>query len=145
MVASVLLTRGARIGSTKSAARDCQSVAPSAASHEQPVDPSRSVHAHAADAAHTTPQRPHEEFVVVLVSQPLAGFPSQSPQPGSQEPTVHSPRLHPEVPLAMGDTTCAEVQSVASPVPHLHPHWPQLSASCWISISQPSVIVPSQS
>jgi hypothetical protein len=49
----------------------------------------------------TVPQAPQWlRSVFRLVSQPFAGFPSQSPQPGLQEATVQAPLLQPAVPLA---------------------------------------------
>jgi hypothetical protein len=84
-------------------------------------------------------------FELVGVSQPSAKMPLQSPQPGSQDPTLHDPALQPGVPFTIGSTFWFIAQRVASPVPQTQPQVPQLVGSCFTSASQPSLAIPLQS
>ena len=69
--------------------------------------------------------------VLVLVSQPFAGLPSQSAYPALQAPITHAPAAHVAAALAKR---------------HTLPHAPQLFASVPRTlVSQPLLAVPSQS
>ncbi len=68
--------------------------------------------------------------LLVLVSQPLAGLPSQSPKPALQLATVHAPAAQPATPLA-----------AAQP----RPQAPQCDTVVRTSVSQPLAALPSQS
>jgi hypothetical protein len=81
-------------------------------------------------ALHTFAQRPQcDTELLVLVSQPLAALPSQSPKPALQLATVQAPALHPATPLA-----------AAQP----RPHAPQCDTVVRTSVSQPLAALPSQ-
>lgn len=79
--------------------------------------------------AHGAPQAPQSALVVVLVSQPLIGLPSQSARRGSHEPTR-------QVPLEQSPMPNAGLQVL--------PHAPQW-VSVFSGVSQPSAGSPLQS
>jgi hypothetical protein len=88
---------------------------------------------HAAPALakeHERPQAPQLSVVVVGVSQPLAGFMSQSAKPALQAPIAHAP-------IAQVAAALAKEQAV--------PHVPQSVAVVRRSVSQPLAGLPSQS
>jgi hypothetical protein len=70
------------------------------------------------------------ELVRVSVSQPLAGFMSQSAKPALHDPTVHTPMTH---------------VAVALTSEHARPHIPQWSTLTRVSTSQPLAGFMSQS
>jgi len=82
-------------------------------------------------AGHALPQRPQWlAFSLSSASQPLVGFVSQSPKPGSQRAITHWP----------------EVQAaVARARTHARPHMPQWVTLLRVSVSQPFEHTPSQS
>jgi hypothetical protein len=123
---------------------------------------------------HARPQPPQCETAArVLVSQPLAGFESQSPNPAAQA-KAHTPAAHEGVALA-GDgqalpqrpqwasevarlahepaqlvSPAAQVERHApaehtSPAAHARPHAPQWARSLWVLTSQPVEAIASQS
>jgi hypothetical protein len=82
-------------------------------------------------AAHAFPQRPQWfGFTVVIVSQPLLGFASQSPVPAGQPEIPHTPIVH---------------DAVAPIAGHALPHIPQWVTELLSSVSQPLAAIPSQS
>jgi hypothetical protein len=105
------------------------------------------VYVHAPVPLHAAPEAlatvvaqlvPHTpQFAVVVfrfVSQPLALFPSQSPNPALQLVYVHAP-----VPLH------AAPEALATVVAQLVPHEPQFAALVFVLVSQPLALLPSQS
>jgi hypothetical protein len=78
--------------------------APSGDSQLQPVLPSSSAQWQARGGEHAVPHVPQSWFELVGVSHPSAKTPLQSPQPGLQDPTLHSPARHPGVPFTIGST-----------------------------------------
>jgi hypothetical protein len=81
---------------------------------------------------HTRPQAPHAVGVVLrLLSQPLAGFMSQSAKPALHVPMPHVPIVHAAVPLAGAE--------------HARPHIPQWASVVLVFTSQPLAGFMSQS
>ena len=72
---------------------------------------------------HELPHTPQLAVVLRLVSQPLAGFPSQSPKPGLHDVMKQAPLEQLEA--ALGSL-------------HVLPHAPQLAGSAITLASQPS-------
>jgi hypothetical protein len=127
-----------------------------------------------------TPQALQFESVVRLVSQPLFGLPSQSPQPEAQV-GVHLPELHVVEPLALvqarkqapqllvvlsavsqplaallSQLPQPALQELSTQLPDEHeplalakeqalPHPPQWLTLVWVFVSQPLLLLPSQS
>ncbi len=78
---------------------------------------------------HTVPHAPQWfRLLVVLISQPLSGLPSQFWKPDEQVPSVHVPDAHDSAALAKS---------------HTAPHAPQFDR-VRRSVSQPLVLTPSQ-
>jgi hypothetical protein len=81
-------------------------------------------------AAHARPQPPQcKGDVLMLVSQPLGVFPSQSPKPTAQR-SWHVPVVHAALWLA--------------PAAHVRPQPPQCARLVRVSTSQPLALLPSQ-
>ncbi len=101
------------------------------ATHVKPHTPAAHVGVLCGGVLHGAPQAPQLfTSVTALTSQPLAGLPSQLEKP-AEHPNPHEPPAQALVPFAVG----------------LHDvlHRPQCARSVALLISQPGVVVPSQS